>query len=129
MTKEQLQDATIIVLLADGTFKLFDYAHTPQLPSTINEPEMEIKCEPAIAAEIERQTQRISEKYPPLFIETEDGILIRSKKNGLVKIEDWDTLHFDGALQGYARFLLRGKELNLGDLNIINDILTGKLPR
>lgn len=129
MTKQELMDATIIVLLTDGTFKLFEYGDFPQLKSTINQPDMEVKCEPAIAAEIEKQTQKISEKYPPLFIETEDGILIRSKKNGLVKIEDWDTLHFDGALQGYARFLLKGKELNLGDLNIINDILIGKLPR
>jgi hypothetical protein len=125
MTKEQLQDATIIVLLADGTFKLFDYAHTPQLRSTINEPEMEIKCEPAIAAKV----QKPQEKYSPIFIQTEDGILTRSKKHGLVNIEDWDSLHFDGALQGHARYCLKRQDLNEGDLNIIHDILTGRLPR
>jgi len=129
MTKQELINSTIIVLTADGKFKIFDYEDLPQLKSTINQPDMEVKAEPAIAAEIEKQSQRISEKYPPLFIETEDGILIRSKKHGLVALEDWDSLHFDGALQGYARFLLKGKELNLGDLNIINDILIGKLPR
>lgn len=125
MTKQELMDATIIVLLSDGTFKLFEYGDFPQLNSTINQPDMQIKAQPAIATPISAQPTQ----SPSIFIQTEDELFINSPKKGIVNIKDWDAINgFDGALLGWANFSLKRSDLNPVDIQIIHDILAGHLP-
>lgn len=110
MTKNDLKNATLIILTADGRWNIFKYDES-------------LKQQP----QVQQDADMNSVEAPSIFLLDEDKLFIRSK-NGLVPVEEWDNKYFKGALKGWANEALKRPNLNPVDITILHDILAGKLP-